>query len=359
MCLAKEDLADKPMASGISSTTPPPSIVPPSDPSLESRPTYWPFANPTIKAALAWLNNGNTRKSESELDAFVEDVINSPTFDREHLKNFKTRCEKQRLDKAMGETAGSHFQEVPVKISVPSGDAKTPPKDFDVPGLLYRSLTSVIKEAFTGTLGHLHHFSPYKRMYTSPLTKKETRIYDEIYTSDAFMETHEDVQRHAPVPPDDPECKREKVVAALMFSSDATHLTSFGNAKAWPIYLMLGNLSKYIRGKPNSGGVHHLAYIPSVRKFALVKISLETDSFEKIPDSFQDFGLNFCHKWRTNKDAIMTHCRRDLIHAVWEIILDEEFVHAYKYGMVVKCSDGVERRLYPRIFTYSADYPEK
>jgi hypothetical protein len=27
--------------------------------------------------------------------------------------------------------------------------------------------------------------------------------------------------------------------------------------------------------------------------------------------------------------------------------------------MVVKCADGIERRVYPRIFTYSADYPEK
>lgn len=47
------------------------------------------------------------------------------------------------------------------------------------------------------------------------------------------------------------------------------------------------------------------------------------------------------------------------MHGVWDIILDDEFLQAYKYGIVVKCSDGVERRIYPRIFTYSADYPEK
>lgn len=27
--------------------------------------------------------------------------------------------------------------------------------------------------------------------------------------------------------------------------------------------------------------------------------------------------------------------------------------------MVIRCADGVERRVYPRFFTYSADYPEK
>ena len=48
------------------------------------------------------------------------------------------------------------------------------------------------------------------------------------------------------------------------------------------------------------------------------------------------------------------------MHSVWKIILgDEDFVHAYLYGMVIKCVDGIERRIYPRVFTYSADYPEK
>lgn len=39
--------------------------------------------------------------------------------------------------------------------------------------------------------------------------------------------------------------------------------------------------------------------------------------------------------------------------------MDDQFLTAYKHGVVVDCSDGVKRRLYPRIFTYSADYPER
>jgi hypothetical protein len=27
--------------------------------------------------------------------------------------------------------------------------------------------------------------------------------------------------------------------------------------------------------------------------------------------------------------------------------------------MVIKCVDGIVRRIFPRFFTYSADYPEK
>ena len=47
------------------------------------------------------------------------------------------------------------------------------------------------------------------------------------------------------------------------------------------------------------------------------------------------------------------------MHGSWRIVLDDEFVHAYKYGIVIRCADGILRRVYPRIFTYSADYPEK
>jgi Plavaka transposase len=55
----------------------------------------------------------------------------------------------------------------------------------------------------------------------------------------------------------------------------------------------------------------------------------------------------------------VTHCQRELFHEQWRVILDDEFMDAYDHGIVVKCPDGVKRRFYPRVFTYSADYPEK
>jgi hypothetical protein len=47
------------------------------------------------------------------------------------------------------------------------------------------------------------------------------------------------------------------------------------------------------------------------------------------------------------------------MQAVWNFLLDDDFLHAYHYGIVIRCADGIERRVYPRLFTYSADYPEK
>ena len=55
----------------------------------------------------------------------------------------------------------------------------------------------------------------------------------------------------------------------------------------------------------------------------------------------------------------MTYCQRSYFHGQWEVLLDEEFLDAYRNGVKIRCGDGVERLFYPRIFTYSADYPEK
>ena len=55
----------------------------------------------------------------------------------------------------------------------------------------------------------------------------------------------------------------------------------------------------------------------------------------------------------------MVHVKRELFHAQWAAILDDEFLQAYEHGLVVDCPDGARRRFYPRILTYAADYPER
>ena len=56
---------------------------------------------------------------------------------------------------------------------------------------------------------------------------------------------------------------------------------------------------------------------------------------------------------------LLAHCRRELFQGCWRIILDDEFMEAYEHGIVILCGDGIRHRIYPRIFFYSADYPEK
>ena len=55
----------------------------------------------------------------------------------------------------------------------------------------------------------------------------------------------------------------------------------------------------------------------------------------------------------------LRHLRWELMQGVWRILLDDDFLDAYENGIVILFPDGIERRLFPRFFTYSADYPEK
>ena len=56
---------------------------------------------------------------------------------------------------------------------------------------------------------------------------------------------------------------------------------------------------------------------------------------------------------------MLTHLRRELMQAIWALILDDDLKDAYVNGIPLKFSDGVIRRLFIRFFIYGADYPEK
>ncbi|KAK6984281.1 hypothetical protein R3P38DRAFT_2806647 [Favolaschia claudopus] len=56
---------------------------------------------------------------------------------------------------------------------------------------------------------------------------------------------------------------------------------------------------------------------------------------------------------------VLAHMKRELFHRCWDILLCPDFIHAWLHGLEVRCFDGILRRLFPRFFSYSADYPEK
>ena len=47
------------------------------------------------------------------------------------------------------------------------------------------------------------------------------------------------------------------------------------------------------------------------------------------------------------------------MHAIWRLLLDDDFIEVFQYGMLIDCTDGIVRRFFPRFFSYSANYPEK
>jgi len=321
----------------------------------------WPFANMSIWRLMHWMNTGSKSKSEGEADRLVNGVLNAPDFCTEDLRNFSAHRENRRLDTAdKMRPLEDSFQVTSVTIEVPAGkpDSLSTPRVYSIPGLRYQKLLSVIKAAFQEPLSRQFHLTPFSLIHQSSITGEEQRVYGELYNSDQFIEEHKRVQNRSPPPPDNPTCKLEKVIAALMFWSDATHLANFGTAKLWPIYLFFGNLSKYIRSRPSSGACNHLAYIPSVRILNTWNVHPHPHILQ-LPDSFESWISGWHPHWDTQRSQIMAHCRRELIQAVWKYILDDDFIHAMIYGVVITCHDGIQRRIYPRIFTYSADYPEK
>ncbi|KIK18472.1 hypothetical protein PISMIDRAFT_82302, partial [Pisolithus microcarpus 441] len=231
---------------------------------------------------------------------------------------------------------GWHTTSIPIRLpceKVKQPEAMAP--QFWVEGLHYRKITDVVKSAFEEPAAQTFHTVPYKLFWQPDKTRAPERIITELYTSDAMLREHEKVKSSPKVPG----CNLETVIAAIMLWSDSTHLASFGNAALWPIYLFLGNQSKYTRARPTSFAAHHLAYIP------------------KLSDTIQDFYMK---TFGTSATApVLTHCKHELMQGIWSFLLDSDFLHAYEYGMVIKFPDGIFRRVFCRLFTYAADYPEK
>ncbi|KAF7307484.1 hypothetical protein MIND_00542900 [Mycena indigotica] len=170
-----------------------------------------------------------------------------------------------------------------------------------------------------------------------PLLPGHEEIFSEIYTSPAMLEAYHAIpQPPAPQTPDD---AVESIVIALMMWSDATHLAQFGTASLWPGYTFFGNHPKEFRGKPTSNAGFHQVYFASLP--------------DSVRDSYrQQYGCDM-------PDEVYTHLKRELIHAIWELLLSDEFMDAYDNGIKIKCWDGLVRLVFPRFLIYGADYPEK
>ncbi|KAF8675505.1 hypothetical protein AX14_005100, partial [Amanita brunnescens Koide BX004] len=74
-------------------------------------------------------------------------------------------------------------------------------------------------------------------------------------------------------------------------------------------------------------------------------------------DTFQDFYTQV-FGIPASSDVIM-HCKRQLIHLIWLLILHNDFMHAYVHGFHHIFPDRIRQLLFPPLFTYATDYPEK
>jgi hypothetical protein len=214
---------------------------------------------------MSWMNSGSHQKSETEIQRLVRDVLQADDFDIKHLEGFSVKKSLQDLDKDEGEEKVSFpddWIKTDVTIGIPTKSREEGPKAYSISGFHYRPLVEVIRAAFADMQAGAFHLLPFKRLWKDPLDAHQERIFDELYTSDAWLEAQDNLQKL----PKEPGCTLERVIVGLMFFSDATHLANFGTAKAWPLYLYFGNLTKYARTSPQSGACHLVGFLPSVSR---------------------------------------------------------------------------------------------
>lgn len=230
---------------------------------------FFPFPNPSTYLLMNWFYTNSNSKTLVELDHLVKSVILDKDFCPEHLARFCAANEAQRLDDLQDTELSETFfrgsdgwHQTSVEISIPfegiQNKSESEAPKFKVDSLFYRKPMEVIKAALSDTDSKCFHLYPHKTYWQPDSTKEPERIYSELYNSDVYIEEHERVwSAHE-------KSTHETVIIALMLWSDSTHLANFGTASLWPIYLFLGNQSKYTWCKPTAFAAHHLAYIPKV-----------------------------------------------------------------------------------------------
>ena len=239
---------------------------------------FAPFLNATTYRLMSWFYNSSSSKSLGDLDRLVNDVILAEDFDREELRNFSAAREGKRMDEAQASSESSHFcsadgwHETSLEIPLPCEKVMFPseadaPK-FTVQGLHYRKFMEVLKLAYEEVSAKSFHTAPFKLYWQPNKNRPPERVISELYTADAMLDEQARIDTAFRVPG----CTLETAIAAIMLWSDSTHLADFGNAALWPVYMFIGNLSKYTRAKPTSFSAHHLAYIPKVRYTYVVYI---------------------------------------------------------------------------------------
>lgn len=224
----------------------------------------------TKELLMGWLYNGCNTKSFTDLNNLVHNVLLNPDFHLDDLTGFDAAKEARNLDQYRQNPRSALIPEdgwieTSVSISLPPVDRgshgpESNALQYDVQGLFYRKPVEVIKAAFTEQCATQFHLSPFEEYWKPSEDSEPERLYSEIYNSDAFLaeQTKINSQPHS-------DCDLEAIITPLLIWSDSTHLATFGTASLWPVYLYLGNQSKYSRCKPTSFAAHHMAYIPEVR----------------------------------------------------------------------------------------------
>ncbi|GJF00252.1 hypothetical protein PsYK624_165340 [Phanerochaete sordida] len=221
---------------------------------------------------------------------------------------------KDRLYKAVDELpTGPKWQrkDIPITGDLTDGNGKPLTENLEV---WYRDPVECVQELLGNPMFTNHLAYAPERVYRDHARKE--RNIDEMYTADWWW----DLQSRLPA---------GATVAPIIVSSDKTKLSQFrGDQTAWPVYLTIGNLSKEVRRSSSMHGSILLGYLP-VGKFSCYSAG-----------DARSLG------------------RYDAFHKCMEAVL-KPLIDAGMHGVEMVCADRRERRIWPVLAAYVADYPEQ
>lgn len=225
--------------------------------------------NPTVDLLLSWYSEGYADGATS-LDRLV-DRIRNPHFDISQLEGFTAvnalrQFEKTHLSSKPGLEPSDGWKCGKVTIPVPCIGRKQREDDaprFTVDGVYYRDAVEIIaKELADPDSFENIHIRPFEEWWRPTEADDPIRVYSDIYTSDAMLQREKELETASKATAGP---QLETFILSVLLYSDGTNLAQFGHASLWPIYMYIGNTSKYIRSQPNSFSAHHLAYLPTVK----------------------------------------------------------------------------------------------
>jgi hypothetical protein len=146
---------------------------------------------------MMWMNSGSHQKLEAEVMHLVKDVIQVKDFNIEDLDGFSVRKSLCMLDNNNGKGMvrfPDDWLETDMTLEIPTRLKEDSSTTFNIPGFHYHLLVAVIHSAFADVQASTYHLFPFWRIWKDPLDDHQEHVFDELYTSDSWLEAQDDLQ---------------------------------------------------------------------------------------------------------------------------------------------------------------------
>ena len=224
---------------------------------------FHPYSNENSFLLGDWYWNHGTQKSRKSFQRLLE-IIRSLDFHPEDVWDTKwlaIDCKLGNLGQAQPEDSSGWITPQSPSLFHFTTLSKPWSQDLLHPDFHSHSLLSIICDNISNPNHHSQfHYEPYELHWHPPHKTIAVQVYGELFMSQIFLEVHKQLQAS----PREPGCDLPRCIVGLMFWSDSTQLTSFGDAELWPLYMYFGNKSKYTRGQPSSSLCMHVAYFQAM-----------------------------------------------------------------------------------------------